>query len=607
MKRVLALTLWLVASGSIHTLPNLVYASTGDLDPFFGVNGKASTHISGTDTDEGNTVVLQPDGKIIVAGQTFSAATSLYHLALVRYNSDGTLDQTFGSAGTVVGNFPNRTEQALAVVLQSDGKIVVAGQTKLTSNANSGDFLLARYNSNGTLDNSFGSGGMVATDFNGTNDEARAVVVQANGRILVAGSGGTSNSFALARYNSTGALDTSFSGSGKATLTFGGYNGGASALALQTDGKIVVAGTGSFGALPDFAVARLTEDGNPDFSFGFFSVVTSDFSGDGTSSSSDSAQALAIQSDGKIVLAGRGHNTFALARYNTNGSVDTTFGNTGKVVGLPLSDNSSGGATGLAIQVDGRIVAGGSVLNVSGNGTSDFALARYNTNGGLDQSFGTNGVTIADISGNTLDDFANALQLQPDGKVVLAGTVVKDASNQQRDFAVARFQGGSSNQNCLFTITQFARTFQQSGGTASVAVTTSGGCNWAAQSNATWLTITSGAIGTGNGTVSYTVAANSTTSSRSGTMNIAGQTFTVTQNGATSASPTVQFSAATYSVNEDGNSAAITVTRSGNTSGAVAVNYATSDTAGLTNCNVTGTGIASSRCDYATSIGTLRF
>src|SRR5437870_4521249 len=268
----------------------------------------------------------------------------------------GDLDATFGTGGRVLTDFGGGAG-ARALALQADGRIVVAGRSRV---AVGDDFALARYNPNGSLDSSFGSGGRVLTDF-GLDDEARAVVLQADGKIVVAGGFGGAF-FALARYNADGTLDPSFGSEGRVFTNFGGRDG-ARALALQADGKIVATGFASsdFGTRRRFALARYNPDGSLDRQ-----VVTS-------FADRDEASALALQSARKIVVAGfseaGGRHDFALARYNPDGTLDLTFGTGGKVT------TDFGGfddAFALALQTDGKIV-------VAGSDGSDFALARYET------------------------------------------------------------------------------------------------------------------------------------------------------------------------------------------------------------------------------------
>src|SRR5439155_1647217 len=264
------------------------------------------------------------------------------------------------------------------------------------------------------LDPAFGSEGRVLANFGG-RDGARALALQANGKIVVAGftssDFGTLRRFALARYNADGTLDPSFGGGGRVLTNFAGRDE-ASALALQSDGKIVVAGFSGAGGRQDFAVARYNPDGSLDPSFGSGGRVLTDFGGD------DEAAALALQSDGKIVVTGfsfsdAGGSDIALARYNPDGTLDASFGSGGRV----LTD--FGLASGLVLQSDGRIV-------VAGGGS----LARYTPDGSLDPSFGAGGRVLTDFD-------AFALALQADGKIVVAGEGSVGFGN---DTALARYE-----------------------------------------------------------------------------------------------------------------------------------------------------------------------
>ncbi len=372
----------------------------GSLDPTFDNDGSLTTDF-GTINDQAFAVAVQPDGKIIAAGSGGD------NFALARYNSNGSLDTSFDIDGKVTTNFGSIIARAQAIVLQPDGKIVVAGSTT----SNQSDFALARYNPDGSLDTSFDTDGKVTTDFLAKDDVAEAVALQSDGKIVVAGFAtvpGNIRKFALARYNPNGSLDTSFETDGKVIPAFGSGNETAHAVAVQTDGKIVAAGI----ANQDFALVRLNQDGTLDTSFDTDGKVTTDFD-----SGFDQAYAIALQPDGKIIATGRaiiGSTTdFALARYNSNGSLDTSFDTDGKVTTPFGSSNEN--AQAIALQADGKIVvAGYAALN-----SFDIALARYNPNGSLDTSFDIDGKVTFD-SGS---DFAFGVAVQPDGKIVVAGSL----------------------------------------------------------------------------------------------------------------------------------------------------------------------------------------
>ncbi|MGW3624911.1 calcium-binding protein [Streptomyces sp. NPDC000880] len=410
--------------------PGVALAAPGDLDPTFGTGGKVTTDFgSGSDFAD----AVQADGKIIAAGGSDSSGSRDF--ALARYNTDGSLDTTFDTDGKVTTDFGSGSDDvALGVAVQADGKIVAAG---LSNSGGSYDFALARYNTDGSLDTTFDTDGKVTTDFGGSGDEAHGVALQTDGRIVAVGQSGSGGveDFALARYNTDGSLDTTFDTDGKVTTDFGsGTDDEARGVALQTDGKIVAAGLSNSAGDYDFALARYNTNGSLDTTFDTDGKVTTDF---GTSD--DQAYGVALQTDGKIVAAGQsdpgGISDFALARYNTNGSLDTTFDTDGKVT--TNFAGSDDGAFGVALQTDGKIVAAG---QSGSGGIDDFALARYNTDGSLDTTFDTDGKVTTDF-GSGSDDAAFGVALQTDGKIVAAG--FSDSSGNS-DFALARYQDGGS-------------------------------------------------------------------------------------------------------------------------------------------------------------------
>lgn len=253
-------------------------AAAGALDPAFDFDGKVSTDFFGG-ADLALDVVIQTDGRIVVAGSARNAVSNA-DFALARYNRHGSLDAGFGSGGTVTTDFSGLFDQANAIGLQPDGKIVVAGIA--TDQLTGPNFALARYNIDGTLNASFGVDGQVVTDFAGGSDSALGVAIQPDGRIVAAGasSAGTTSDFALVRYNTDGSLDPSFGAGGKVTTDFSGLSDGAAAVRLLPNGDIVATGsavTGNFDT--DFALARYNSDGSLDVSFGSGGKVTTDFFG----------------------------------------------------------------------------------------------------------------------------------------------------------------------------------------------------------------------------------------------------------------------------------------------------------------------------------------
>jgi uncharacterized delta-60 repeat protein len=418
-----------VALSLVMILESVAFAAPGDLDTTFGGDGRVTTNLTrGEDWAFG--VAIQPaDGKIVVAGR---AGGSGGRIALARYNTNGSLDTSFSGDGRVTTDFTSRFDEANDVAIQpADGKIVVAGR----AGGSGGRIALARYNTNGSLDTSFSADGRVTTNFTGRDDFAFGVAIQpADGKIVAAGrAGGSGGRIALARYNTNGSLDTSFSADGRVTTNFTAGDDRADLLAVQpADGKIVAAGTANyFSRGARFAVARYNTNGALDTTFSGDGKVTTDFT-----NSFDGAFSVAIQpTDGTVVAAGQagGGNAgrIGLARYTTNGSLDTTFSGDGKVTtnftsGLDYADD-------IEIQdADGKIVAAGAADWFGPD--AEFALARYNTDGALDTTFSGDGKVTTNFT-NGIDTAFNVAIQPADGKIVAVGRAVGAGGR----FALARY------------------------------------------------------------------------------------------------------------------------------------------------------------------------
>ncbi|MDT4897393.1 MAG: hypothetical protein QOH25_2470 [Acidobacteriota bacterium] len=548
-----------IAGGSFFALAR--YETNGALDNTFDTDGKVTTDFSGGRFGLGALgVALQTDGKIVAAGD--ANITGQRDFGVARYTTTGALDTAgFGTGGKVITDFALNEDAISALLVQADGKIVAVGRAQLRVRilqAQDPNFQLARYTSTGALDTSFGANGLVATDFPSNSDDfAFAAALQTDGKIVVVGQTGAHFSqissadtrFAIARYNANGTLDTTgFGSGGLVTTDFGTTHDTAFAVAIQSNGKIVVAGTNG----SDFILARYNADGSLDTTgFGTGGKVTTDFGG------FDSAKAVAIQTDGKIVAAGFSGGDFALARYNTDGTLDTTsFGTGGKVT----TDFSSGSddIEGLIIQTDGKLLAAGSAT-LPGTG-SDFALARYNTDGQLDGNFGVGGKTTTDFGGF---DAASDVALQSDGKIVAAGLFFQTAAGATGPaafFALARYNPNG----------QLDATFCAAG----LATTDFFGID--NQANAVAIQPDDKII-----------AGGFTDTGSSLDFALARYPAAITA--------TVQFSATSSQVQEDCTSLAVTVTRSGDTSGTTTVRYSTAD------------ATATQRTDYTIALGTLTF
>lgn len=439
---------------SSNVLPS-AHAAAGDLDPTFGAGGKVTTDFFDSE-DQCSAIVIQPDGKIVVAGSAVLPFPE-NEFALARYNPDGSLDPTFGNGGKVttafLDQFSERTGRVHALALQPDGKILAVGEARVVF---SNSIALARYNADGSLDQSFGDGGKVITHFSDLfdfeADIALAVALQPNGKIVTAGSRSSGpfdiifSDFQLVRYNSDGSLDSTFGAGGQVTTHIFGDPFGtiseARGIRIQPDGKIVAAGV--FGNVGndepdffDFALVRYNPDGSLDPTFGSGGQVVTDFFG-----AADLAAAVALQPDGKIVASGivSGSNKafgFGMARYNTNGALDPSFGNGGKVLTFPGGDNI--GSVASALQPDGKIILAGPFVPFPFLSSIGFVIARYNSNGSPDAGFGDGGKVITSFPG--VGSEAVAVAIQADGKIVAAGTAFD--TDVTADFALARYDGSS--------------------------------------------------------------------------------------------------------------------------------------------------------------------
>ena len=385
-------------------------AQPGSFDLSFS-GGQVITPI-GNSNDVAFALALQPDGKIVVAGASYNGLN--YDFSLARYNSNGTLDTSFDGDGKIIIPIGNFSDEAHGVAIQSDGKIVVVG---FSADGSFEVFTLIRFNQNGTLDLSFGSGGIVKTRIGMSGSRALAVAIQPNGKIVVAGdTWGSFLDFAVVRYNLDGSLDRSFGSDGIVTTPITSGDDRAFAIAIQPDSKIVLAGD-------KFSLTRYNSDGSLDRRFGNNGIVTNTFGG--------TAFSVAIQSDSKIIAAGTSSDHFTLTRHNIDGSLDTSFGADGKVV------TQLGGydlLNGVAIQPDGKIVAAGYSSLTS---SSDFALVRYNSNGSLDKNFGSVGKVLM-RQYHIHYDSLRAIAIQNDGKIIGSGD--SSLANLPADFALVRYR-----------------------------------------------------------------------------------------------------------------------------------------------------------------------
>ena len=406
MKRLLnSLLVVFVLLANLVDISRAAPGAAGELDTTFagfGVGGKVIIPAIPPAPDYGPPhIALQPDGKIVAADGTGPVPL------VIRYHSNGTGDETFGGDGMIT--LPTTyTSRANDVAIQTDGKIVVAGRSEF----NHGSFMLARLTPTGEMDASFGAGGLVYTDFDPNGDDkANAVLIQPDGKIVAAGNAYNGDpDCGIARYTTDGSLDSTFSGDGKAIVAFGG-NDECHDIAILEDGDLVIAGSyeDSLSIDVDFAVARLNANGTLDTGFDSDGKTTTGF-GD-----IEYAHAVAIQPDGKILVAGDNGQNVCVARYLPDGVLDTTFDGDGKR-SISVDTTYWGGIYDMGLQPDGRYLLLGYIIQSSGE--YDFSFYRLNSDGSLDGTFGANGALTIDFNGQ---DFGYGLALQADGRIIAYG------------------------------------------------------------------------------------------------------------------------------------------------------------------------------------------
>jgi uncharacterized delta-60 repeat protein len=451
------------------------FTTSGTLDASFGNSGITITN-AGSENDALTAVAIQSDNKIIAGGESYRNGISQF--ALIRYNTNGTADPSYGNNGLVITNFGNSCN-INALVLQPGNKVVAVGNYNDGTN---GDFAIARYLINGSLDTSFNGSGEVTSNF-GNSDNAISVALQTNGKILVGGyytNQQYNSHFEIARYNANGSIDSSFNGTGVAGTNFGSTEEIFASLAVQSNGKIIAGGyiytTNGF---DDLALARFNVSGGIDSSFGLYGQVL-DSIGNGNY---NFLNCLTLESNGQILSGGYTQTSnsilFTLSRFNTNGSLDNSFGTSGNVQGfypgnaiyydgmmvqsdekIVVNGYTSNGVTypyfltrlnqngstdltygnkGMAVtngyyavmQSDGKVVE--SYYNTTSTGY-ELMLSRYNTNGSPDLTYGTNGIVLSDFFGGS--ETYGPTAIQADNKVVVAGYIENSVGT---DLLLARF------------------------------------------------------------------------------------------------------------------------------------------------------------------------
>ena len=379
-----------------------LFAQDGILDSTFNGDGIVTTHFD--NVAEGRSVAIQSDGKIVVVGTEYLSAS--YQFAMVRYNIDGSLDSSFGSDGKVIPIFPEPSD-AESVTIQADGKILVGGGAYL-------EYYLSRYNTNGTLDSSFGVNGLVQTQSYDLEADFTSIALQPDGKIVATGYTGHSflhsdHWITLCRYDSDGTLGYPYEFSVDTVGFNDPLNDRGMSLAIQGDLKIIVGGV----ANGKMVLIRFNNDFSSDNSFGADGVVKI-----AVGNGSFGVRSIAIQADQKILAAGGSTEGLTIVRFNVDGVLDNTFGDAGEAVLPNYSD-----ATSIAILENGKIQA-------AFNSYNDFALARFNSDGSLDSTFGNDGIVTTDIDSS--NDYASSMAIQSGGNIIVGGS-------SNGDFAVARY------------------------------------------------------------------------------------------------------------------------------------------------------------------------
>lgn len=398
----------------------------------------------GNSNDVSQAIVLQPDGKLIQVGHCNASTNgSVLSVCIARFLTNGTLDPSFNGSGQIKATYSGATEFGpVAAALRSDGKLVVAGRcTPATFSA----FCLLRFTSSGALDTTFGNGGFAHGGVFATNGQsASQMTLQADGKIIVIGScqGASTYDFCIQRFLPDGGADASFNNAtGSIIVEMNGNTDFANAVVVQSDGKIVVAGGCSNGGVYLYCAIRFLPGGGVDSSFGQ--------SGKFIATASGGAQALALQADGKMLLGGQCAHTvgpftkgdFCVLRITAGGVLDPAFGSNGQVLTTVGSYGNS--INSIAVQADGRVLLAGRCGNGGNNSAADICLQRLTPEGALDNTFNGNGVVITPMGSGGFyflyEPRATALLL-PDGRIIVGSSCPGGSGDY--DFCSARYDGG---------------------------------------------------------------------------------------------------------------------------------------------------------------------
>ncbi len=443
----------------VTALASMAFAAPGDLDTTFNGTGNLIINFSEDPFWGGNgpnsLLAIQPNGKILA----MSAGGPGYNdspISIARLNASGTYDQSFGTGGKQILNIPT-WGRGVEMILQPDGKILITGHTSPTQD-HQFSCSTVRLNSDGSLDTSFNGTGLAVTPLPSGSCFSEAIAVQPDGKIVTAGrlstntAGGASGWFTL-RYNSDGTADTSYGTNGLSTVIQAGRFNTVKKVMLQPDGKILACGTVQNPSNLDFAIARFNATGGLDTSYGVGGIASA------LSPPNEFASDAVMQPDGKIVFVGNRWDDFTVARVNTDGTLDTSFGSAGFRV---TSESGIKRPEAVALQPDGKILVGG-VITI--NDLTDYVVARFNSDGSLDQLrpvgkpskiaarkesvfqplWGSGGLAIG---GNAIaSDTLWNMTVDAAGRVVISGNSYFTSNGQPfaiSELSLARFLGESA-------------------------------------------------------------------------------------------------------------------------------------------------------------------
>lgn len=433
MKTKLLLLLFLCTSNA--------FAQSGEPDPTFGTNGKVITGM-GSNSNFANAVALQPDGKIIVGG-TYISSHGDNDFALMRYNANGSADASFSSDGKTVTAFGNSNNNYIHwLYILPNGKILAYGSTGTQSLTPKS--AIVRYNSNGSIDTSFGTEGKIISDLFPYNTIGNKLAIQPDGKLVITSiklySGDANYYLAVERYTENGQPDLTFGSNGLATASFGTGRSIPFSILVQPDGKILVSATYYQSSVINMGLMRFNADGTLDTGFDGDGKVTTSF---GAGTGSEGMQAY-VTNTGKIILAGSVTTAtvrnFGVVQYNANGSIDTTFDGDGKATAALPNELDYSLINNITWQADGKFLVVFRNTDYASS-ASDFVLRRYNSNITPDTGFGTNGRLQATI--DTGLNEAKMAAVTTNGDILVAGSA-RPAGNAYNNFVLAKYNNAGS-------------------------------------------------------------------------------------------------------------------------------------------------------------------